>query len=267
MRLGVAYAPYLLNVSWRTLLDMANKVGVTTIEVRSDDPKLSRRVLVDRFKDLLSSYDFDLGVHAPYIDINPASLNPLISRITRRVLLHCVNLAQTLEANYIVIHPGEFPIDYPRMLRRRAINNLINTIYSLSRTAKDSNIEVLIENTPKDDGLYIGSTIEEIKDIATRLECKLALDLGHANTMGNPLDYINELAPLAAIIHIHDNNGERDEHLPLGRGTLKVPACLYTLSRKKYNGPLVVQTRGIQGLINSVRVLRNIMTKTRISTT
>ena len=46
------------------------------------------------------------------------------------------------------------------------------------------------------------------------------LDVGHANAMGTvPIIYwLDVLGPYLAAMHLHDNHGERDEHLAVGRG-------------------------------------------------
>ncbi|MFQ5894137.1 MAG: sugar phosphate isomerase/epimerase family protein, partial [Nitrospinota bacterium] len=46
-------------------------------------------------------------------------------------------------------------------------------------------------------------------------------DVGHAHTFGVDLaSYVQRLRPYLAGIHLHDNTGRRDEHLPLGQGTV-----------------------------------------------
>ncbi len=263
MRLGVAFSPS-FSASWRMLVELANKVGVTAVEVRADDPKLIRKSMLMRFKDLLSSYNFILGVHAPYADVNLASLNPFISSSARRVLSWCIRVSDYLEADYLISHMGMFPSDYPRRLRRKALDNLIRVLRTMAQRANDSNVDLLVENSPKDDGSNIGSTIEEIRHICLRSGLNVALDLGHANTMGSLLDYVNELHDIMKVIHIHDNDGERDLHLPLGRGNLMVSSCLRLLRRFRYEGPLILQVRDLRGLIRSVRRLRNLIMRSSI---
>ena len=52
-------------------------------------------------------------------------------------------------------------------------------------------------------------------------------DVGHAHTFGVDLaEHLQRLQPHLAGIHLHDNGGGRDEHLPLGTGTVGRDAIL-----------------------------------------
>ncbi len=51
---------------------------------------------------------------------------------------------------------------------------------------------------------------------------KLCLDMGHAHCYSeiSVLEWAKELAPCVGHVHIHDNAGDRDSHLGLGKGTI-----------------------------------------------
>ena len=51
---------------------------------------------------------------------------------------------------------------------------------------------------------------------------KLCLDMGHAHCYSeiSVLEWAKELAPYVGHVHIHDNAGDRDSHLGLGKGTI-----------------------------------------------
>lgn len=240
---------------------MATKAGVSIIEVKADDPKLQRIASVRRLKDLLSSYDFQIAVHAPYIDLNPASLKPPILMATRRALLNGIRIAQTLEADYFICHPGRFPPEYPRMLRRRALMNMTRLLQTIVQQSSNTGVKVLLENLPKEYTTPFASTPEELKEISSNLGIRIALDLGHANTIGDPQQFIDALSEVIEVIHIHDNHGELDEHLQIGRGTLRVRGCIASLSRIKYEGALILQVRNIPGLLNSIRFMRSMLSR------
>ncbi len=265
MKLGISFHPGFM-MPWRSLVNIATRAGVSVVEIKADDPKLRGMGGVRRLKDLLSSYDFELVVHAPYIDLNPASLNPLILATTRRILAGSIRLAETLEAQHLICHPGTFPPEYHRSLRRRALLNMTQLIRQLAQQATNSNIDLLIENLPRGEASPLVSTPEELRDFIGQVNVGIALDLGHANTMGDPQQFISVLAGAIKVVHLHDNHGETDEHLPLGRGTLRLRSCLITLSKVRYDGPIILQVRSIPGMLNSLRILRSLLPRITPST-
>lgn len=56
----------------------------------------------------------------------------------------------------------------------------------------------------------------------------LCLDIGHAHCMSpHPVEeWAQKLAGEITHLHVHDNHGERDEHLGLGKGTIPVREVL-----------------------------------------
>lgn len=60
---------------------------------------------------------------------------------------------------------------------------------------------------------------------------KLCLDMGHAHCYSeiSVLEWAQELAPYIGHVHVHDNAGDRDAHLGLGKGTLPYQEVLRIL--------------------------------------
>ena len=61
----------------------------------------------------------------------------------------------------------------------------------------------------------------------------LCLDVGHANTVVSktpPADWLAPMLPDLRHVHLHDNHGALDEHLPLGAGTIDFAPILAALA-------------------------------------
>ncbi|OGF44646.1 MAG: hypothetical protein A2452_08065 [Candidatus Firestonebacteria bacterium RIFOXYC2_FULL_39_67] len=110
--------------------------------------------------------------------------------------------------------------------RHDVVYNANNTIKALKFTLKNiSRVKVGIENWT------VNSKISDFQKISKAIKSKrlgILLDLGHMNIAvkkglidkENISEYINSL-PLSVVeLHVHDNNGEEDSHLPLGRGNM-----------------------------------------------
>ena len=61
----------------------------------------------------------------------------------------------------------------------------------------------------------------------------LCLDVGHADTVVSktpPADWLAPMLPDLRHVHLHDNHGALDEHLPLGAGTIDFAPILAALA-------------------------------------
>jgi sugar phosphate isomerase/epimerase len=72
----------------------------------------------------------------------------------------------------------------------------------------------------------------------------LTFDFGHANTVGKVPEFLEKVG-LANHIHIHDNHGVSDEHLPLGAGTIDWKTVGKGIAAR-YNGVIVIEGRSIE---------------------
>jgi len=69
----------------------------------------------------------------------------------------------------------------------------------------------------------------------------LHLDIGHANLFGRkPEDFIKKFRNKIKHVHLHDNNGNEDLHLPMGCGSIDWEKTLKTL-KKCYNGTITLE--------------------------
>ena len=69
--------------------------------------------------------------------------------------------------------------------------------------------------------------------------------------------FIDTLAEHIVNVHLHDNNGEQDTHLSLGKGNINFSAVLANLRKIEYKGPLIVEVHSSLGLKESVTLLRH----------
>ena len=73
----------------------------------------------------------------------------------------------------------------------------------------------------------IGSMVEAVNDPRLRI----CLDVGHAhcNSHTSVLAWIQALRTKIGFVHLHNNHGERDEHLPFAQGSMDMLAVCHAL--------------------------------------
>jgi sugar phosphate isomerase/epimerase len=101
----------------------------------------------------------------------------------------------------------------------------------------------------------------------------LLLDTGHLNMFlgadpGRIEGYLDALPLPIVDLHLHDNDGEHDQHLPLGAGTLPYPELFAALRARGHDGPATLEvTPHLKGLNSEnpadVESLRNTLALAR----
>ncbi len=92
---------------------------------------------------------------------------------------------------------------------------------------KGDELAVYIENMVDDDPSLLAALCDRVADDRFRL----CLDVGHAhcNSSTPVAVWIAMLAGRIGHVHLHNNDGQRDSHWPLCRGTLDMGAALQQL--------------------------------------
>ena len=70
---------------------------------------------------------------------------------------------------------------------------------------------------------------------------RVTFDVGHANTICQPADYVKGMIGLIAHIHLHDSDGRYDQHAPLGSGTVNFDMLFEVLADEGYSESIVIE--------------------------
>ncbi len=158
-------------------------------------------------------------VHTPLIDVNIASSNEALRRASLREIIKSIHHAYEIGAELAVVHPGQSsPLDhfYPKTswnLNRQSLEEII-------AFSEELGVRVGIENLPSDSSGIL-KRVRDFQDlIAEGVPLKIALDVGHANTMRELGSFIGAMKDRIIHVHLHDNRGEKDQHLRIGAGTV-----------------------------------------------
>ncbi|MGB7591880.1 MAG: sugar phosphate isomerase/epimerase family protein [Terriglobia bacterium] len=117
-----------------------------------------------------------------------------------------IEVAELLPFRYLVLHLGLPDEEYDL----RKFDAAFTSIEHLNIFAKERGAEILLENIPSE-----LSAPEHILSFLhyTRLDLKVCFDTGHAHMAGGVQPAFRMLRDRIAVMHIHDNHGEKDEHL------------------------------------------------------
>ncbi|MDI6639684.1 MAG: sugar phosphate isomerase/epimerase family protein [Methanocellales archaeon] len=249
MRIGASTAIYWnykehdLPAAMKHMCDM----GFSCVEILCEHPFYTNWATEDAekekesIKELLDSYELDVSVHAPYHDLNIASLNPGIRSETVRQLREAIEVASDLNAEVLVVHPGFVASrKYPRSMAHAI---MVDTLIDIADYAGGADVVIGLENIadkPKALAVHATELVRTVADVGSK-NLRVTFDVAHANTIGTPLiDFVDTLGKLIKHVHVSDNKGF-DDHLPIGVGNIDYRAVLSKLIENGYKGLLIIE--------------------------
>ncbi len=164
-----------------------------------------------------------LSMHAPLGNASLASINPGIWRESLRQHLDAVRLGSDLGVAVLVVHPGDLR---DARLKQEAWDRCVEALGKLAESAEREGVTLALENC----GRYLGSLDETVGELRTLLHSvrsprlKACLDVGHAAVNGNLEELLKLIGEDVVHLHVHDNDGRRDAHLPMGWGSIDFAA-------------------------------------------
>lgn len=203
--------------SLEDFLKTASRDKFQLMEMLCEGPYWPRNMLAmdnDEFE-IFESYNIDVFLHAPTIDLNPASLNPGIREETKIQLDETIDLAVKIGAKAITTHPGMIHRMEDR-IRNMGMLYSIETLQMVNEYAEERGIIFSIENMPNRYA-YFCNNAQEHQLFLKESGSHATIDTGHANTNDNPESFFK--MKKIAYYHLNDNDGKKDQHLALGEGT------------------------------------------------
>lgn len=188
-------------------------------------------------KNLKEALDYNpsLSFHAPFMDLSPGAVDSKIREVTMGRFTHIMDIAEILSPKVIVFHSGYEKWRYAQRVDIW-LEESIKTWRPLIERASRSGIKIAIENIFEDEPSNLVMLMKELGSV----NFGLCFDAGHCNLFSKvPMEqWLQGLKKYIIELHIHDNDGTFDSHLPIGDGNidfktlfsiLKDNNCLYTI--------------------------------------
>ena len=190
-----------------------------------------------QIRDAAKARGMRLSVHARW------EASPLKPE-ARPVLLKDIELAEDLGAALLNIH----------LQVEEGLGRYTNSITWLLDRVSDAGIQLAIENTPSTAAEHFNELFTRLRDLDSvpTEHVGMCLDLGHANlchdTRHDFLAYLDRLDAKVPIIHLHlhENWGDFDSHLPLFTGPAATNATgvrsfIERLRKRRYSGSIILE--------------------------
>lgn len=155
--------------------------------------------------------------HAPFEDLWPGARDEEARRLAVRRLRQAVALAPAFRPRGIVVHGGYLGWIYD-FDTERWFDPARRTFEEVLETAERVGVDLFLENVFDE----APDHLLRLKDAIGSKRVGLCCDAGHATLFSSlPVHkWVQAFGPALRELHLHDNLGRRDDHLPLGEGMI-----------------------------------------------
>ena len=203
--------------------------------------------------EILESYSLKYSIHAPFMDVNIASLQDQSRLNSIDQIKSSIDLANEINAEAVVVHPGVTSFLPNKYFKKEVYEFANESIKEIGDYAKDLGVLATIENMPNFESM-IYQNIVDLNQLLVENEMHMTLDIGHANHVGYaPEDMIFDSIKH---VHVHDNLGDDDSHLPLGEGSIDLKYIINTLESKNYDGIYILEVNDYDSIKKSYEYMK-----------
>ena len=148
-----------------------------------------------------------------------------------------LDVAETIPFRYLVQHLGSSR----QAADPRNLDAAFGSLEHLAAFAKQRGVTIALENTPSEIGAP-ASLLQFVRETHLR-DLRFCFDIGHAHLEGGVDETFSLMRDLVVTAHIHDNHGEKDEHLLPFEGTIDWDAALGAFAGAPEPFPLVLELK------------------------
>ncbi len=248
---------------------LASELNLSCVEIVLDVPHLTLEPKQGRLKQIRKCADsagLEVQTHGRFLDLNPVSPHAEVRDLSIEQTIKSIEVSDSLNGGILTLHPGRCWFRGNKELFERSERWFEDYLKEVSSHARSKGVPLALEtgSHPAD---YPGDTIELLRAVDGK-NLGITLDLGHlylsARRRGEGeewiLDQIELLKDKIVNVHIHDNSGFSDDHLPLQEGEIDFVPIVNKL-KGYYDGPIVLELFGLSDPLGEVSRSANTVKK------
>ena len=174
----------------------------------------------DYLQDIAGEATVDILVHLPYGDENEsvAASDATVRTDSLEWYQSCIETAVSVGAKKGVLHL-ETDDNSAHLANEERQDELVETLQSLDRFARDRGFIICVENLPD---RY--PDLDDLETLAERTDLQFTVDTGHAKVNGYSdeeiAQFVQQHGDRISHFHLNDTRKPADEHLPFGAGNI-----------------------------------------------
>jgi sugar phosphate isomerase/epimerase len=199
-------------------------------------------------------YDAGLSIsfHAPYMDLSPGSPDGRIRKVVEERLNQVLDLAEEVRPEVIVVHGGWDRWRFNGNMEMWLMNSL-DLWPPILRRAGKIGTRLAMENVFDDSP----DPIRRLLDAMDSPRFGHCFDIGHFRLFSRVSmeEWFEALGKRIFEVHIHDNNGGSDDHLPPGDGDIDFARFFDLLRRHSPGAIYAIEPHKEEDLRRNLEVL------------
>lgn len=179
--------------------------------------------LVVRHREWLDGFTGIRSIHGAFYHLIPGAIDPLIREATTTRMRQAIGFAREIGAIHLIFHHGYYArarFDDGWLARSTAFwRDILAWV--------PDGLSIHLENAHE-----VSPDLQlELIDAINDPRLGICLDIGHAHTFSSTpvIDWVTMLGERITYVHLHDNDGSSDQHLPLGQGNIPLVEVLTAL--------------------------------------
>jgi sugar phosphate isomerase/epimerase len=202
--------------------------------------------------DQLREHGLACTLHAPFTDLAPGGSESRIREITRDKLRRAFALTGVFQPRAIVCHLG-YDDNKHSYKFNDWLRHSLATWNELLDMAETSKTPVMFENTyectPEIHRILLA-------ELAGR-DVGFCLDVGHLAAYAHSTwqVFLDTLLPWLRHLHLHDNHGERDEHIAIGQGCVPFRELFAFLRQQQLTPLITLEPHSERDLLQSLQAI------------
>jgi sugar phosphate isomerase/epimerase len=226
-------------------LEAIAALGMDYLELAMDPPEAHYSRIKQQkgaIRESLNRHSLGLVCHLPTF-VHVADLTASIRQASLHEVIHSLETAAELGAEKVVLHPGYIG-GLAVAVMDQAVRLAMDAFDRVARRAEILGMTVCVENMfPKYRPFVEPEDFEPVFRAFPRF--KLVLDTGHAHlgdSSGRRIaGFVTRYADRLEHVHVSDNRGRSDDHLPVGRGSVDFASLARSLGTAGYDGTVTLE--------------------------
>ena len=200
---------------------------------------------LDEIRQRLDEFNLRVTMHGPYMGTSPGSPDEERRLKTVDIYRSALRAATHLRPVNIVLHAGynedRFDNDVELWLYQS-----MKTWSVIVKEAEDIGVTIAAENIFETDP----DPLRTLSESVGSPRFGICIDTGHLNIFSNiPLEeWFVSIAGHIKEVHLHDNNGSSDEHLPIGEGNIDFAKLFIALKENSPEAVLTIEPHGDEAI-------------------
>lgn len=213
---------------WINPLRVAAENGFDAYEINCSYPSAEVEntppEVFEKANKILEKSGMEVCVHAPFFELNIAAFSLGIRKESVQITKKSVDFCAAVGGKVLIVHSGtqtyEQLKDRPKEdnpLFKIQWDHNIDSLKQINDYANTKGVTICLENIGFNS---IDQNFEDLLEIRKIVGSSLqfTLDFGHARLGQGAETGIRMLGENIKHIHLHDNHGKKDDHLPIGDG-------------------------------------------------